>query len=109
MSEMKRMIVCARCNRAFSSWIAGGKSGVRVRVMFQRDKEVQSVWSADLHVCPGCGFKVICNFADKPLGAHYLNGFNEVLSSWEEANRKGEAYTIYEKCQSTKEGRRDDP
>ena len=60
-------IICTNCGRDFKCDTAG----VLVKELFQGNKEIYQIWSADLLRCPGCGITVISRFADKPIAEHW--------------------------------------
>lgn len=90
-------VVCVACEREFSSSAPGGKSGVIVRVMMSNDTQVGEIRKSDIWICPGCGVKILKGWGE-PLARHYDGpGFRQALYEWDEANKKGEAFTIWEK------------
>ena len=62
-----RKPICVKCEVEF----VRVKSGVLVRELFQQNKEIYKVWSADLLECPGCGSRVISDFAYQPMAHHF--------------------------------------
>ena len=46
------------------------EAGVLVKELFQRNKEIYRVWSADLMACPECGLQVVTRFAERPMADH---------------------------------------
>lgn len=90
-------IICVKCERELSSSASGGRSGVIVREMFQKDIQVMAIYHADVWVCPDCGMQIIKGFGI-PI-AHHFDGpkFRQALADWDQAKERGEAYTVWEK------------
>ena len=65
MNELR--IICADCGREFKNM----KSGVLVKELFQKNKEVYRVWNGDRLGCPECGKTLVARFADKPIAEHW--------------------------------------
>jgi|GEM_PF-4224985 len=65
MNELR--IICTDCGREFKNM----RSGVWVKELFQKNKEVYRVWMADLLDCPKCDKEVVARFADKPIAEHW--------------------------------------
>lgn len=65
MNEL--IVICTDCGRDFKNM----KSGVWVKELFRKNKEVYRVWTADRLGCPECGRVVIARFADKPIAEHW--------------------------------------
>lgn len=60
-------ILCAECGRDLKCL----RAGVLVKELFQKNREVYRIWSADLLECPECDLKVVARFADKPIADHF--------------------------------------
>lgn len=60
-------IICTKCERE----MAHEKSGVIVKELFMKNKEVYRFWYADLFRCPVCKFEVVAHFADKPAASYW--------------------------------------
>ena len=60
-------IICTDCSREYQNI----RSGVVVKELFQKNKEVYRVWTADYLACPECGDGVVARFADKPNAEHW--------------------------------------
>lgn len=92
-----RTIVCIKCGREYLSWAPGGKNGVVVREMFQKEIQVQAIYRADIWACPGCGARIIKGFG-ACIARHYDGlKFRQALAEWDRAKERGEAYTVWEK------------
>jgi len=65
MNELR--VICTDCGREFKNL----KSGVLIKELFQKNKEVYRVWMADLLGCPRCGRVVVARFADNPIAEHW--------------------------------------
>jgi len=65
MNELR--VICTDCGREFKNM----RSGVWVKELFQKNKEVYRVWMADLLGCPECGRVVVARFADNPMAEHW--------------------------------------
>jgi len=65
MNELR--VICTDCGREFKNV----KSGVLIKELFQKNKQVYRVWVADLLACPECGRKVVARFADNPMAEHW--------------------------------------
>ncbi len=56
-------VICTDCGRDFKNI----RSGVYVKELFQKNKEVYRVWTADYLACPECGDGVVARFAGNPI------------------------------------------
>ena len=65
MNELR--IICTDCGRDFKNM----RSGVLVKELFQKNKEVYRIWAADYLACPECGDDVVARFADNPIAEHW--------------------------------------
>ncbi len=65
MNEFR--VICTNCGCDFRNL----KSGVLIKELFQKDKEVYRIWMADLLQCPGCKSTIISRFADNPVAEHW--------------------------------------
>ncbi len=65
MNELR--IICTDCGRDFKNI----RSGVLVKELFQKNKEVYRVWMADYLACPECGDGVVARFGDNPIAEHW--------------------------------------
>ena len=65
MNEMR--VICTDCGRELKNV----RSGVLVKELFQKNKEVYRVWMTDLLGCLACGMQVVARFADNPIAEHW--------------------------------------
>lgn len=65
MNELR--VICTDCGRELKNV----RSGVLIKELFQKNKEVYRVWMADLLRCLGCGVQVVARFADNPIAEHW--------------------------------------
>lgn len=63
----KIRVICTDCGRELKNL----RSGVLVKELFQKNKEVYRIWPADLLGCPECGKEVVARFADNPIAEHW--------------------------------------
>lgn len=71
--EIMPRIVCSQCQSEMKPLTAG------VNVIEYARQEPYKIWNADEYHCPGCQFRVIIGFAQKPLANHYDDNFDETL------------------------------
>jgi len=60
-------VLCTECGRDLKCL----RVGVLVKELFQKNREVYRIWSADLLECPECDLKVVARFAEKPIADHF--------------------------------------
>ena len=65
MNELK--MICTQHGREYKNI----RSGVLVKELYQKNKEVYRIWAADYLACPVCGDGIIARFADKPIAEHW--------------------------------------
>jgi len=58
--------ICVQCETEFRMEVAG----IYVTEMFQKNKEVYKLWSADLWKCPICDTRIVFGFGNKPCVHH---------------------------------------
>lgn len=69
------------------------RSGVIVAELFQDEKKIYKVWSADLFECRQCGIKVVSDFADRPMAQWpQTEEMKQILNIIAEAKRMGKYY-----------------
>lgn len=55
--------ICVKCEVEFKV----EENGVNVVEMFQKNKEIYKIWSADKWKCPLCGIEIVYGFGISPL------------------------------------------
>lgn len=59
---------------------------VRVGVNVEEHREdgsAHKIWSADVLECPGCGYRILAGFSDRPLARHHDSHYEEELKKVE--------------------------
>lgn len=55
--------ICVKCQVEFKV----EENGINIVEMFQKNKEVYKIWSADKWKCPLCGIEIVYGFGAMPL------------------------------------------